>query len=678
MALALAAAAAVASTASANDLYWLGGTADLESANYVDSLTSTPNVAPNSTDTALIGEDGVANHSTGDLSLGRLFVGHNQTGGGADGLPGAGTVNVTGGSVSATLGASGSASAGIIVGYDNNGTLNVDGPSTSVSSNRLIVVGYGDNASASGTLNITNGASVNVSAGNLNIGDATTGGAGVPGHVFVNGNLSVNSTVQVGIRAGSSYAQTGGAVTAAGTVVGLNNADGSSFSLSGGTYTGTTFNVSTGSAASGGSDNNSVSFSGGTATFSGSMLIATGAANNTSVSLSGDASVTVGANLVLADNNSTADNTSLSIADNAHLAITGSGRSLFLGRASSTNTSFHMTGGTFDIATHFLMGTGPSPSGIVGTQSGGTITTASNFVVDDTTTGDATYSLSGTGVINAGGRIVVGRQHGTGTFNQTGGTASATFGVRIGDSQDTNTANYATGTYNVSGGTINASIPDPTTADALAVAPAGTGTLHISGGDATITVTGNMGVYANTNGGSNIGTLAYTLEAGESLTEINVTGTATFNLGSILSFDLGSATPTQTSYDLLTAADIIDNGLTFSAPTGWNFQIVSGGNGEILQAFTMAAAHNPGDTNSDGVVDLTDLNNVLNNFGVNATGNPGDDNSDGTVDLTDLNAVLNNFGVTYAAAALNVVPEPASLSLLALGATTLLARRRSR
>jgi hypothetical protein len=85
--------------------------------------------------------------------------------------------------------------------------------------------------------------------------------------------------------------------------------------------------------------------------------------------------------------------------------------------------------------------------------------------------------------------------------------------------------------------------------------------------------------------------------------------------------------------------------------------------------------HNPGDTNNDGVVDLTDLNNVLNNFGSTGT-NPGDDNSDNVVDLTDLNNVLNNFGTTYAAAALNVVPEPASLSLLALGATTLLARRR--
>lgn len=86
--------------------------------------------------------------------------------------------------------------------------------------------------------------------------------------------------------------------------------------------------------------------------------------------------------------------------------------------------------------------------------------------------------------------------------------------------------------------------------------------------------------------------------------------------------------------------------------------------------------HNPGDTNSDGVVDLADLNNVLNNFG--SPGTLGDDNGNGTVELGDLNNVLNNFGTHYAASALSAVPEPASLSLLALGATSLLARRRRR
>jgi CubicO group peptidase (beta-lactamase class C family) len=54
----------------------------------------------------------------------------------------------------------------------------------------------------------------------------------------------------------------------------------------------------------------------------------------------------------------------------------------------------------------------------------------------------------------------------------------------------------------------------------------------------------------------------------------------------------------------------------------------------------------PGDTNDDGVVDLTDLNNVRNNFGATGEGVLGDTNGDGIVDLTDLNNVRNNFGAT--------------------------------
>lgn len=87
----------------------------------------------------------------------------------------------------------------------------------------------------------------------------------------------------------------------------------------------------------------------------------------------------------------------------------------------------------------------------------------------------------------------------------------------------------------------------------------------------------------------------------------------------------------------------------------------------------------PGDTNGDGVVDLTDLNNVLNNFGVTASGNPGDDNGDGVVDLSDLNDVLNNFGThNPAASGLSVVPEPTTISLLSIGTLGLLSRRRRR
>lgn len=61
----------------------------------------------------------------------------------------------------------------------------------------------------------------------------------------------------------------------------------------------------------------------------------------------------------------------------------------------------------------------------------------------------------------------------------------------------------------------------------------------------------------------------------------------------------------------------------------------------------------PGDTNGDGAVDLTDLNNVRNNFGGQGLG---DTDADGDIDLTDLNNVRNGFGASSSVA----VPEPSS------------------
>ncbi|HZZ44157.1 MAG TPA: right-handed parallel beta-helix repeat-containing protein [Tepidisphaeraceae bacterium] len=85
----------------------------------------------------------------------------------------------------------------------------------------------------------------------------------------------------------------------------------------------------------------------------------------------------------------------------------------------------------------------------------------------------------------------------------------------------------------------------------------------------------------------------------------------------------------------------------------------------VLNNFGAATTPNkPGDTNGDGKVDLTDLNNVLNNFGSTTPGNPGDTNNDGKVDLTDLNNVLNNFGTVYAPGSLSISPQSSSLEPL--------------
>jgi autotransporter-associated beta strand protein len=97
--------------------------------------------------------------------------------------------------------------------------------------------------------------------------------------------------------------------------------------------------------------------------------------------------------------------------------------------------------------------------------------------------------------------------------------------------------------------------------------------------------------------------------------------------------------------------------------------------GDVLIAYTLV-----GDTNLDGVVNLTDLLNLLNNYA--QTGRDwtqGDFNYDGTVNLTDLLDLLSNYGASAAPAQSNqAIPEPTSAGVLATIAAGCLARRRSR
>ena len=118
-----------------------------------------------------------------------------------------------------------------------------------------------------------------------------------------------------------------------------------------------------------------------------------------------------------------------------------------------------------------------------------------------------------------------------------------------------------------------------TGANAGADASGATGTLRIVGDDGSVDVNGNFRV-ANVEGA---GTLAYQLETGDGLSLIDVSGNAIFDLGSNLLLDTSLASPAQSTYDLLTAATITDNGMVLTAPAGWSHQIVSGGNGQILQ-----------------------------------------------------------------------------------------------
>src|SRR5262249_10226817 len=88
-----------------------------------------------------------------------------------------------------------------------------------------------------------NGGSLVASSGNINLGDRNgSTGAGLSGHLNISGATSsltiANATadLNIGIRAASSYVQTDGTVAIGDAInVGDNGANGSTFSVSGGT-----------------------------------------------------------------------------------------------------------------------------------------------------------------------------------------------------------------------------------------------------------------------------------------------------------------------------------------------------------------------------------------------------------------------------------------------------------
>ncbi len=95
--------------------------------------------------------------------------------------------------------------------------------------------------------------------------------------------------------------------------------------------------------------------------------------------------------------------------------------------------------------------------------------------------------------------------------------------------------------------------------------------------------------------------------------------------------------------------------------------------GTSIQGSELIHLVGPGDANLDGTVSFADFSILQTKFGQAGTWLDGDFNDTGDVTFADFAIQQANFGMTVAPAA---VPEPATLSLLALGSLTLLRRRR--
>jgi hypothetical protein len=99
--------------------------------------------------------------------------------------------------------------------------------------------------------------------------------------------------------------------------------------------------------------------------------------------------------------------------------------------------------------------------------------------------------------------------------------------------------------------------------------------------------------------------------------------------------------------------------------------------GQYTTYYTLAP--HPGDANDDGAVNVGDLGVLAANWGsTGAAWSTGDFTGEGAVDVGDLGVLAGNWGWTGAPmsfASLTALPEPAALTLLAIGAAVLLRRR---
>lgn len=150
----------------------------------------------------------------------------------------------------------------------------------------------------------------------------------------------------------------------------------------------------------------------------------------------------------------------------------------------------------------------------------------------------------------------------------------------------------------------------------------------------------------------------------------DTTGLSAVSGGTSIFASFGSASQVAGTYKLL---DFTFSGATAGATaTGDGFVASIGVLTNVAADVEPIGPSGPlGDTNGDGVVNLTDLFNVQNNFGAASPPAVGDTDGNGTIDLTDLFNVQNNFGAGASSAV--AVPEPASalVALLAVAGVAL-------
>ena len=630
-------------------------------------------------------------------------------GGGSEyGPAGAGTLNITGGTLT---------TGGMWAGHGGTGTINLSGGTLNIGGQHML---YGWNTGSylnvsGGTLNMTGSGSVfrfgNTGQSFMNIttnGVANLSGSGIDllasSQINVNGGtLNLTNTTQansiVNVTAGSQVVvQGGGALnllsgtqtmtTAESFWLGYGGTTGT-LNISGGTWqqntylrmgvyangngiinqTGGTFEMG-GAFEAWGSSPSAYNLSGGTF-----RTLTTNVAIN---SYSGGAmtfNITGSSGNVTMDTpyDFTAPNTSVFNNTNATLTKTGAGTLTMAGQLDIRNGAFSMSNGTLDTSSGTYIGTAGGTAS--GTMSGGTLKNGylggANFSVGYNG-GTGTFTQSGgTNQVGSLANAVIGWDSGSvGTYTLDGGSYSATNNTYIGLAG-------GTGTVNVNGGSF--------AAYNLLVGGNGaaSGTLNLNGG--TLSVANNFSVNSNgtlnlNNGGSlpavNIG-----LGGGGMLNFNGGTGNASLNIfaggGAGGTVDVkGQAIPTETWANLIasgtnavlknssaTAASIAAGNTIWIWDGGQNLTIDAiGGDIQIDSRITSS-----GQTTQTGIIKTGPNNLVLTYAGNDYTGTTAI--NEGRLALANGNALGSTAGGTVVASGAQllltnvvVVAEPLTIS----------------
>jgi hypothetical protein len=353
------------------------------------------------------------------------------------------------------------------------------------------------------------------------------------------------------------------------------------------------------------------------------------------------------------------------------------------------NGVFNQSGGT-----HAIHGTTPTNGLFIGFN-----TASANTPING-----GTFTLSG-GSLLVDGPESIGVTTG-GVFNQSGGTHTVGGAVSIGGTQ-------AAGLYTMSGGSFSAASVlnrgafTQTGGSATFGTFQGTGAVTIGGGAGTAVLSVSSMVQSAVMVASN-GTLAVRQAAARvtnSAAALTIVGNGRLDLANhqLITSDAPSTIKAYLASAYTANADWSGPGLTSSIarnnPAKYSLAYASGSDQSAQDAGIAVApgkvlvqAVLTGDANMDGTINFFDITQLLGykyNTNQPSSYTDGDLNYDGVVDFFDLVTLLSanyNSGQTYLGAPLGaaepaaeiVVPEPACMSAISLGAVPFMARRKRR